>query len=298
MSSRPDIGLQSAQVPIVTIGMPVYNGEKTLASVFDSLLSQSFGDFELIVSDNASTDETQAICVRYAEEDPRVRYVRQERNLGAEANFRYVFEQARSEYFMWAAADDLRSSDFLATNVEFLRTHHDYVGSTSQVRFAGGQFDANKMGDRSLDDDDPHRRVTDFFRTWHANGLFYSLLRTQAVATWPHLSDWFFLGADWTLVTHLASIGKLNRADAGWVELGRDGMSNTTDIFARYRRTSLDWIVPFHRLSSDTLFKLAKAPFAQRLLVLRHLIRLNYQAVRAQFRLRRLHAERTHVQNT
>ncbi|WNC86000.1 glycosyltransferase family 2 protein [Thermosynechococcus sp. QKsg1] len=89
----------------LSIGMPVYNGAKFIREALDSLLAQTFTDFELIISDNASTDETEAICREYAAKDKRIRYVRQAQNLGAAANFKYVLDEARGEYFMWAAAD-------------------------------------------------------------------------------------------------------------------------------------------------------------------------------------------------
>ena len=90
----------------VSIGMPVYNGEKFIREALDSLLAQTFTDFELIISDNASTDGTEAICREYAARDSRIRCVRQSENRGACANFQFVLDEAKGEYFMWAAADD------------------------------------------------------------------------------------------------------------------------------------------------------------------------------------------------
>lgn len=92
--------------PAVSIGMPVFNGEKYIREAFDSLLSQSHTDFELIISNNASTDGTEAICLQYASKDHRIRYVRQSINIGALANFEVVLEKAEGDCFMWAAADD------------------------------------------------------------------------------------------------------------------------------------------------------------------------------------------------
>ncbi len=96
----------SQTICAVTIGMPVYNGAKYIREALDSLLAQTFTDFELIISDNASTDDTQAICEEYALRDNRIRYVRQGENQGALANFQFVLDQARGKYFMWSAADD------------------------------------------------------------------------------------------------------------------------------------------------------------------------------------------------
>lgn len=97
----------------ISVGMPVYNGEKYICDALDSLLGQSYADFELIISDNASTDSTEAICRRYAKQDARIKYFRQSVNLGAAANFQFVLNKACGMYFMWAACDDKWSRDWI-----------------------------------------------------------------------------------------------------------------------------------------------------------------------------------------
>jgi len=109
-------------VPQVSIGMPVYNGEPFIQEALDSLLAQTFADFELIISDNASTDGTEAICREYAARDKRIRCVRQPENLGAAANFQFVLDEAVGEYFMWAAADDVWLPKFIETCMKLLKT--------------------------------------------------------------------------------------------------------------------------------------------------------------------------------
>ena len=272
-----------AAAPAVTIGLPVYNGEDTLEQVVDALLAQTFCDFELIISDNASTDGTEQICRAFAAANRRIRYVRQPVNVGAEDNFRFVFKAARSEYFMWAAADDLRSVDFIASNLAFLRAHPDYGGSTCPVRFTGGEFDEIGMGDRSLTADAASQRVADFFRTWHSNGRFYSLLRRADVEDWRFLEDMSFLGSDWTLVLHMACKGKLNRLTTGWVELGRGGFSSKVDLFAYYRKSWVDWVLPFNRVSAYAV-RLARGGSTRTVVpLLARLLWLNVTAFRAQF---------------
>jgi len=245
----PDGGKAERQnLPLVSIGMPVYNGADVLEQAIESVLSQTFHDFELIISDNASSDRTEEICRRYAAEDSRVCYVRQPRNIGAEQNFVFVMESARTPFFMWAAADDIRCPEFVEKNYEFLLTHGDFVASTMPTRFAGGGFDSQKMGDRPLDSDSPAKRVADFFSGWHANGLFYSLFRIDVLRSCPWLGA-SFLGADWVVVLYLASRGKLNRLNCGWVELGRHGVSNSGAIYRRYRHSWLDLFFPFRAMA-------------------------------------------------
>jgi glycosyltransferase involved in cell wall biosynthesis len=99
--------------PVISIGMPVYDGENYLATTLDSILSQSFADFELIISDNASTDGTEEVCRSYQARDRRIRYYRNPMNLGAAKNHNRVFELSSGRYFKWATHDDVLAPDFL-----------------------------------------------------------------------------------------------------------------------------------------------------------------------------------------
>jgi glycosyltransferase involved in cell wall biosynthesis len=114
-------------MPRLSIGLPVYNGENYLAESLDALLGQSYEDFELIISDNASTDGTAGICSRYLKQDSRIRYVRQPRNIGAALNHNFVVEQARGELFKWASSDDLYARDLLSLCVEALDEYPQVV---------------------------------------------------------------------------------------------------------------------------------------------------------------------------
>jgi glycosyltransferase involved in cell wall biosynthesis len=107
----------------LSIGLPVYNGEKYLAESLEALLGQTYEDFELIISDNASTDGTADICRRYERSDSRIRYFRQGCNIGSVGNHNFVFREARGELFKWAAADDLYARDLLARCVALLDEH-------------------------------------------------------------------------------------------------------------------------------------------------------------------------------
>ena len=120
-STRP------SQKPRVSIGLPVYNGERYLTRALDSLLGQTYVDFELVISDNCSDDATESICRRYAAEDSRIVYIRQEANTGSCANFNFVFTQSQGEYFKWAAYDDLCEPEYLELCVQALDEHPEAV---------------------------------------------------------------------------------------------------------------------------------------------------------------------------
>ncbi|HEX6917209.1 MAG TPA: glycosyltransferase [Phycicoccus sp.] len=109
--------------PTVTIGLPVYNGERYLRESLDSLLAQTYKDFELIISDNASTDSTAEICRDYAESDPRIRYIRQPENIGAGPNHNLLPTLARAPYFKWASHDDVYDPRLVERCMEVFAEH-------------------------------------------------------------------------------------------------------------------------------------------------------------------------------
>ena len=129
---------QDAYIPKVSIGMPVYNGEKYIREAIDSLLAQTYTDFELVISDNASTDGTEAICREYMNKDIRIKYIKQPMNIGACNNFNYLLEHARGNYFKWLAHDDYLEPFFLEMIIKYLDDHDDVVLCMSDVKLIDG----------------------------------------------------------------------------------------------------------------------------------------------------------------
>jgi len=133
------------QIPSISIGMPVYNSERYVAAAIESIINQSFYDFELIISNNFSEDMTGDICRNYASKDPRIKYFCQSANIGVANNFIFVLEQARAKYFMFAAGDDTWSLNwvkdllFIATmydcitfgKVQYTNSNGDFIKSTA-----------------------------------------------------------------------------------------------------------------------------------------------------------------------
>lgn len=113
--------------PRLTIGLPVYNGEEFLGEALDALLGQTYEDFELIISDNASEDGTEEIAREYAQQDSRIRYLRQQRNIGATPNHNILLDQARGELFKWASHDDLYGRELLARCVDALDARPEMI---------------------------------------------------------------------------------------------------------------------------------------------------------------------------
>jgi glycosyltransferase involved in cell wall biosynthesis len=127
--------------PRLTIGLPVYNGENFIAASIEALLGQTFEDFELIISDNASVDSTMDICRIYEKQDSRIRLVRQPRNVGLTPNHNFTLNEAKGELFKWASHDDLYARDLLKLCVEALDEHPDAVLAHSGTAIIDGAGD-------------------------------------------------------------------------------------------------------------------------------------------------------------
>ena len=160
--------------PRLTIGLPLFNGERYLQSAADAILGQTFEDFELLIADNGSTDGSEAICRRLCAEDPRVRYVRHRSNIGAALNHNYVVEVARGELFRWAAHDDLIAPTAIERCVELLDERGpEYVLAFPRTRMidADGNHIRDWADQGSLDEALPHERLRAMLE--HPTGHLY-----------------------------------------------------------------------------------------------------------------------------
>ena len=196
---------QSKPMSTITIGMPVCNGAATIGAALDSLLNQSFDDFVLIISDNCSTDETEMICRSYAERDKRISYLRQPVTLAATMNFRFVLFEARTPYFMWAAADDRWAPGFIATNLAMLEQNPKIVASQSRVLFTVGGV-ASHLADGTYPlPHDPQRNVAKYFSDVTDNSRYYGVFRTAALqAIFPPRN---FFALDWAVAAATLRFG-------------------------------------------------------------------------------------------
>ena len=231
--------------PKVSIGMPVYNGEPYIREALDSLLAQTFTDFELIISDNASTDNTESICREYAAKDPRIRYIRQAENRGALANFKFVLDQARGEYFMWAAHDDRWGSEFLNITVQILNNDSYCVAAITES-INDGDPDKWKGGFYSIEDECPKARVVKFLKKPGANIRFYSLYRSHIIKQ-INLLKCNCLGGDWYVSIKILTAGKSRLAEgSGVLFFKRGGISSDLISMYDYFRTSrVEYFIPY-----------------------------------------------------
>jgi glycosyltransferase involved in cell wall biosynthesis len=197
--------------PRLSIGLPVYNGKDYLRLSLDSILRQDFEDFELIISDNASTDETCEICQQYAQHDKRIRYFRNESNLGATKNYRRVFELARGEYFNWATHDDVQLPGFLRRCVEVFEKAPDsvvLVAPRAEIIDEQGNRIQNWQAERLQTKRRwPYQRISDVLRELNWATAHLGLYRSEALRK-TRLIDRFH-AADYVLLVETAILGEI-----------------------------------------------------------------------------------------
>ena len=193
----------------VSIGLPVYNGDDFISAALSSILAQTFEDFELIICDNASTDGTEEICCQYAAGNSRISYYRNEKNIGAAANYNRVFELSSGEYFKWAAHDDKCDPEHLSKCVEVLdNCSKDTVLCFPETTLIDGEdnFISQYDEDVELTELSPDLRLRYLLRHIKKCNSIYGLIRSQALKGTKLVGNYH--ASDVVLLAELALLGK------------------------------------------------------------------------------------------
>jgi Glycosyl transferase family 2 len=205
---RPTVST-SPSIPSVSVGLPVYNGARYLPLALDSVLGQTYEDFELVISDNASTDETEEICRAAAARDNRVRYIRNPVNRGVAYNFSWLVGETSAPYFRWAAHDDVMALTCLERSVEALQDAPErvcLVFPETHIIDAEGEFVRRLPPELDLREAKPHERLRHLVRTIVLGNEFFGLIR-RPVLEQTRLLD-TFPTSDYVLLAELALLGE------------------------------------------------------------------------------------------
>jgi len=197
------------RTPRVAVGLPVYNGAAFVRTAIESHLAQTYADFELIISDNCSNDETQDICERYARLDDRIRYHRQNENRGVNWNHWRVFSLSECEYFRWAGADDIPAPELIGHAVDTLDRHPDVVAYAPDTVNIDADGNVTRHLERNLDlqFDDVISRVRAVLTRGYQMTFDQGLLRREALLRTS--MRWNYFGYDYILLLELAIMGKI-----------------------------------------------------------------------------------------
>ncbi len=221
-------------MPLVSLGLPVYNGEKYIKKSIDTVLAQTFTDFELIITDNASTDSTQAICEEYAKKDSRVRYVRNENNIGAAPNFNLCFELSTGKYFKWTTDDDFIAREYLEKCVEILEEDPEIIIAYSKAVFVDKDGNPEEFYDLKLDTDSDvlPKRFSDVILIGHHCFEVFGLIRRDALEKTAVMGN--YSHGDGVLLAHLAMFGRFEEIPE-YLFYSRRHDDHSSSIYGVYR---------------------------------------------------------------
>jgi glycosyltransferase involved in cell wall biosynthesis len=215
----------SSPRPRVTVGVPTYNRAATLPRALTSVLAQTHADLELLVSDNASTDETPEVCRAFAQDDPRVRVVRRPHNVGLTENFNALLREATGELVMVLADDDWLDPSYVERCVALLDARPDHVVASGVARFHRDGVEVARGVEVDLVDDDPAMRVRRFFADVQDNPAIYGLMRRDALAGALPMQN--CLAGDWLLIGRMAMAGKIRTLPEASVNRSTHGTSSS-----------------------------------------------------------------------
>ena len=248
--------------PKVSVGIPVFNGEELIEETIQSILNQTFQDFEVIISDNASTDRTLEICKKFSDKDSRIKVFVQENNKGPYWNFNFVLDKAVGDYFVWFAVDDKHKNTFLEKNLKILENNSNIVASISDVKYFGMNYDINKNEGffQKIKNKSKYRfdKRTKFIQTFPAFGTYekkatlylrmdrstslYALFRKNILKKCMIAKP--FASSDLAIILNVLKYGDINVIDEILMEKNLGGYSSKGIIsYLKNQNTKLFYII-------------------------------------------------------
>jgi glycosyltransferase involved in cell wall biosynthesis len=209
--------------PLVSIGIPTYNRRESLERTVRSALAQDHSALEVVVSDDASTDDTEALMRGLTTAEPRLRYLRQRRNVGHALNFQAVLDAARGEYFMWLTDDDWLDPSYVSQCLAELTEHPDHSLVCGLARYHSNGRHVVDERPTNLQSGRPAGRVLSYLARVNVNGALYGIARRDELR---RVAFQDVLGGDWLLVAGMAARGRVRTLPAVHIHRSLDGLSS------------------------------------------------------------------------
>jgi glycosyltransferase involved in cell wall biosynthesis len=215
--------------PLVSVGIPAFNRAAKLRRAIQSVLAQDYTNIELVISDDASVDETENVCLEFCERDSRVRYIKQATNLGLTENYNAVQKESHGDFFMWLSDDDWLDGSYISQCLGALLEHPDYLSVAGRAKYfqEDGEF---LEGEVDLLQETGTERVLAFYRHVERNGTLYGLMRRDFLSDvrFPHA-----MGADWFFTASVAFQGKVKILEGVFINRKCEGISEDLQRLAQ-----------------------------------------------------------------
>ena len=214
----------------MTIGLPVYNGGAQIEVALDSILKQTYPNIQVVISDNASTDDTREVCEHFCAQDPRFHYFRQPVNTGPTSNFQVVLDRAEGEFFMWLGHDDWLSENYIEECAKALFENPDVSLACGQAVYHENGEERRHGVPMQLSQERPSERVSTYYDMVTDNGTFYGLMRREQLI---QVKSHNVMGADWLTIASMAFMGKVMTLPTISVNRTVGGSSGSYERIAR-----------------------------------------------------------------
>ena len=256
--------MSDIKIPKLSIGLPVFNGEIFLKKRLETIMQQSFIDYELIISDNCSTDNTKKICEEFLKNDSRVKFFSHNKNMLGYWNMNFVLEKSSGEYFVWAAVDDLWDKTFLEKNIKYLENNDEYVGSISKVSRYGNDIKTFEFSNKDNIIKKKYKKIRKYFRHFEIfslNGnynerikkflknpsalVIYSVFRTVDLKKSIIVKN--IAALDFIIILNVLEFGKINVLDEVLMKYYTGG-SSSNGFISQFRNKQIpleDLIFPY-----------------------------------------------------
>jgi glycosyltransferase involved in cell wall biosynthesis len=246
---RMKIMSDSIKFPKVSVGIPTRNSNGNIEGAILSVVSQHYPNIEIIISDDDSTDNTEALCVEMSREYPFIRYIRQKENIGLFENFDFVLKESTGEYFMWLSDDDAFEPGIIQVYVDFLQKHPDYELVSGQVLYWDDKHSLFYEKDFNMEQRSRFARVVNYYFKVIHGAIYYGMMRRKTAVLVPQRSR---IGDDWHFVAALSYLGKVKNLDQVGYNKKLGGTSRTFKDYAlAIGASSFDASFPRVRIAMD-----------------------------------------------
>jgi glycosyltransferase involved in cell wall biosynthesis len=216
--------------PLVSIGIPTYNGARRIGATLMAIQNQEYSNLEVIISDNCSSDNTEAICTELSKKNKAIHYFRQKENIGIIPNFEFVLSKASGDFFMWVADDDSLEEGILNKYVDFLVLHSGYSLVAGKIQYWTGNRAEFVEKDFSMENNSRSMRVIRYYSKVKHGAVFYGLMPIE-IAKQINLQN--RMGEDWHVVAKIVYLGKIKMLDCIGYHKRLNGSSKTLRQYAK-----------------------------------------------------------------
>ncbi len=248
--------------PLVSIGLPTYNGAKRIVATVTSIINQGYANLEIIISDNCSSDSTEKVCTELCSRHNTIRYFRQKENIGIIPNFEFVLNKATGKLFMWVADDDSLEAGILDKYVDFLIAHPDYSLVSGQIQYWTGNKAEFLEKDFSMEHNSMYARVISYYSKVKHGAIFYGLMRIEVAAQIKLQNR---MGEDWHVVAKTAYLGKIKMLNCLGYHKRLNGSSKTLKLYAKIiGATRFSANFPHAQIAMDAFVEIMTSPLYSR----------------------------------